>query len=78
MTRILIAAALAAAALVPQAHALGFDTLDGTPPIVIGHRGASAYQPEHTIEAYELAARQGADFIEPDLQLTSDGELVAI
>ena len=47
-------------------------------PIVIAHRGASAYLPEHTLAGYELAVNLGADFIEPDLQLTSDGELVAI
>ncbi len=40
---------------------------------LIAHRGASAYAPEHTIEAYELAIEQGADFIEPDLQITNDG-----
>jgi glycerophosphoryl diester phosphodiesterase len=46
-------------------------------PIVIGHRGASGYRPEHTLAAYELAARQGADYIEPDLVITKDGVLVA-
>jgi glycerophosphoryl diester phosphodiesterase len=46
-------------------------------PLVIGHRGASAYRPEHTLASYELAARMGADFIEPDLVTTSDGVLVA-
>lgn len=46
--------------------------------IVIAHRGASGYLPEHTLAAYELAVRMGADFIEPDLQLTSDGQLVAM
>ncbi|WP_116508794.1 glycerophosphodiester phosphodiesterase [Micromonospora sp. B006] len=46
-------------------------------PIVIGHRGASGYRPEHTLEAYRLAIRQGADFIEPDLVATRDGVLVA-
>jgi glycerophosphoryl diester phosphodiesterase len=46
-------------------------------PLVIGHRGASGYRPEHTLESYELAARMGADFIEPDLVLTGDGVLVA-
>ncbi|MFF4812334.1 glycerophosphodiester phosphodiesterase [Micromonospora chersina] len=46
-------------------------------PIVIGHRGASGYRPEHTLEAYRLAIRQGADFIEPDLVSTKDGVLVA-
>jgi glycerophosphoryl diester phosphodiesterase len=46
-------------------------------PIVIAHRGASGYRPEHTLAAYELGARQGADYIEPDLVCTRDGELVA-
>ncbi|MEV0729433.1 glycerophosphodiester phosphodiesterase [Polymorphospora sp. NPDC050346] len=46
-------------------------------PTVIAHRGASGYRPEHTLEAYRLAIRQGADFIEPDLVPTRDGELVA-
>lgn len=45
--------------------------------IVIGHRGASGYRPEHTLESYRLAIRQGADFIEPDLVATRDGVLVA-
>jgi glycerophosphoryl diester phosphodiesterase len=44
----------------------------------IAHRGASAYAPEHTVEAYRLAIEQGADFIEPDLQVTSDGVLVCL
>ncbi|MGO1071715.1 glycerophosphodiester phosphodiesterase family protein [Lysobacter sp. CA199] len=44
--------------------------------IVIAHRGASGYRPEHTLEAYRLAIAQGADFIEPDLVATRDGELV--
>jgi glycerophosphoryl diester phosphodiesterase len=46
-------------------------------PLVIGHRGASGYRPEHTLEAYRLAAEQGADYIEPDLVTTKDGVLVA-
>jgi glycerophosphoryl diester phosphodiesterase len=44
---------------------------------VIGHRGASGYRPEHTLASYELAARMGADYVEPDLVITSDGVLVA-
>jgi glycerophosphoryl diester phosphodiesterase len=52
-------------------------TLDGQPPIVIAHRGASGERPEHTIASYRLAIDQGADFIEPDLVLTRDGVLVA-
>ena len=46
-------------------------------PIVIGHRGASGYRPEHTLAAYELAIDMGADYIEPDLVSTRDGVLVA-
>ncbi len=45
-------------------------------PVVIGHRGASGYRPEHTLASYELAARMGADFIEPDLVSTKDHVLV--
>jgi glycerophosphoryl diester phosphodiesterase len=62
----------------------GPDTADGAggvrrpqTPLVIGHRGASGYRPEHTLAAYELAARLGADYIEPDLVPTKDGVLVA-
>lgn len=46
-------------------------------PLVIAHRGASGYLPEHTLEAYALAVEQGADFIEPDLVITKDGVLIA-
>jgi glycerophosphoryl diester phosphodiesterase len=52
-------------------------TLDGQPPIVIAHRGASGERPEHTIAGYKLAIDLGADYIEPDLVLTKDGILVA-
>jgi glycerophosphoryl diester phosphodiesterase len=52
-------------------------TRPGLEPIVIGHRGASGYRPEHTLASYRLAADLGADFIEPDLVSTSDGVLVA-
>jgi glycerophosphoryl diester phosphodiesterase len=45
-------------------------------PLVIAHRGASAYAPENTIAAFELAARQGADMLELDVQRSSDGALV--
>ena len=54
-----------------------YATLDGHAPIVIAHRGASGYLPEHTLEAYALAMELGADFIEPDLVITRDGVLVA-
>jgi glycerophosphoryl diester phosphodiesterase len=45
--------------------------------IVIAHRGASGELPEHTLEAYQRAVDQGADFIEPDLVMTRDGVLIA-
>jgi glycerophosphoryl diester phosphodiesterase len=45
-------------------------------PLVIAHRGASGYRPEHTAAAYRLAIRQGADAVEPDLVPTRDGVLV--
>ncbi|GAA3567290.1 glycerophosphodiester phosphodiesterase [Microlunatus spumicola] len=44
--------------------------------LVVAHRGASGYLPEHTLAAYELAIAQGADFVEPDLVATADGRLV--
>ena len=47
-----------------------------TTTFLIAHRGASAYAPEHAIEAYRLAIEQGADYVEPDLTLTKDGVLV--
>jgi glycerophosphoryl diester phosphodiesterase len=46
-------------------------------PLVIGHRGASGYRPEHTLAAYQLAIDLGADYIEPDLVSTKDRVLVA-
>jgi len=45
--------------------------------IVIAHRGASGYVPEHTLAAYFIAMQQGADYVEPDLVMTRDGVLVA-
>lgn len=76
---LLASAALAAASLTAAtpANAAGWNTLSGAAPIVIGHRGASGYRPEHTLAAYDLAIRQGAHFIEPDLVMTKDGELLA-
>jgi glycerophosphoryl diester phosphodiesterase len=46
--------------------------------VLVAHRGASAYAPEHTAAAYTLAIRQGADYIEQDLQLTKDGVLICL
>ncbi|MDH4074504.1 MAG: glycerophosphodiester phosphodiesterase family protein [Acidimicrobiia bacterium] len=55
----------------------GDDHGDGGKPLVIGHRGASGYRPEHTLDSYELAIRSCADYIEPDMVSTRDGVLVA-
>jgi glycerophosphoryl diester phosphodiesterase len=52
-------------------------TLTGAPTIVVAHRGASGYLPEHTLEGYKIAIEMGADFIEPDLVVTKDGVLIA-
>jgi glycerophosphoryl diester phosphodiesterase len=46
-------------------------------PTIYGHRGAAGYRPEHTLGSYRLAARMGADYIEPDLVSTKDHVLVA-
>ena len=54
-----------------------FATVGGKAPLVIGHRGAAGFLPEHTLEGYTLAIQQGADFIEPDLVMTKDGHLIA-
>ena len=51
--------------------------MPGPEPVVIGHRGAAGYRPEHTLASYQLAIEMGADFIEPDLVATRDGVLVA-
>lgn len=50
---------------------------DERSPLVIAHRGASGYVPEHTLGAYALAVMMGADYVEPDLVMTRDGKLVA-
>jgi glycerophosphoryl diester phosphodiesterase len=73
---VLALAMLAAMSTAAQAHPKPHKP-HASEPLVIGHRGASGYRPEHTLAAYELAARQGADYIEPDLVITKDGVLVA-
>ncbi|WCT25335.1 glycerophosphodiester phosphodiesterase [Acidovorax temperans] len=75
-------AALALTAALALAACGGSDSpsypaLNGDTPLVIGHRGASGYRPDHTLESYKLAIDMGADFIEPDLVATKDGVLVA-
>jgi glycerophosphoryl diester phosphodiesterase len=54
-----------------------YATLDGQAPLVVAHRGASAYYPEETLEAYALAIAMGVDVIEPDIVVTKDGALIA-
>ena len=46
--------------------------------VLVAHRGASSYAPEHTLAAYRLALEQGADFVEQDLQISKDGVLVCL
>jgi glycerophosphoryl diester phosphodiesterase len=74
-----VLAACALLALTAPAAAAGRDhgRHSENNPLVIGHRGASGYLPEHTLEAYALAIRQGADYVEPDLVATKDGHLIA-
>jgi glycerophosphoryl diester phosphodiesterase len=65
---------------IASADTMAKDMLTDLPvehPIVIGHRGASGYLPEHTLAAYFIAIKQGADYVEPDLVITKDGVLVA-
>lgn len=62
---------------IPTPNITSFNTLNGQAPIVIAHRGASGTLPEHTLEAYQLAMEQGANFVEPDLVSTKDGVLIA-
>lgn len=78
----LIAAAVLATLAVPATSALAAQpvrppTLKGQAPLVIAHRGASGYMPDHTLEGYARAAAMGADYIEPDLVSTKDGVLIA-
>lgn len=75
LTRCLLV--LAGTTALSPLHAAEFPTLSHTAPLVIGHRGASGYLPEHTLESYRTAIAMGADFIEPDLVSTKDGVLIA-
>src|SRR6478752_6027662 len=57
----------------------GADTVDGMPrrpPLVIGHRGAPGYRPEHSPSSYALAFAMGVDAVEPDVVVSRDGVLV--
>jgi glycerophosphoryl diester phosphodiesterase len=76
---LLVAGAISGVSIAGGAGHGGDDEHSSHPdgPLVIGHRGASGYRPEHTLASYELAARMGADYVEPDLVSTKDGVLVA-
>ncbi len=77
LTTVLVPATSDAASL-PAGARGGHAGADGqvAMPLVIGHRGAAGYRPEHTLAGYRLAIRMGADYIEPDLVSTRDGVLV--
>ena len=63
------------------AHGAAGDWRGGELPsrkLLVAHRGASAYAPEHTLAAYRLALEQRADFVEQDLAITRDGVLVCL
>ena len=77
MTCMVLGAALAVAGCGGSDDGPAFPTLHGEKPLVIGHRGAAGYLPDHTLEGYKKAIAMGADFIEPDLVATKDGVLVA-
>jgi glycerophosphoryl diester phosphodiesterase len=72
-----VAVTVPLAVAVPAASATPEEETVSDELLVIGHRGASGYRPEHTLASYELAARMGADYIEPDVVSTRDGVLVA-
>jgi glycerophosphoryl diester phosphodiesterase len=74
--RALVGLAVLAAVAAPSAFARGGHEREES-PLVIGHRGASGYLPEHTLRSYLLAIKQGADYVEPDLVATKDGHLIA-
>ena len=60
------------------AHATPVSTLSGGRPVVVSHRGASGYLPEESVQAYQLAIRMGADYIEGDVYLTADRKAVML
>jgi glycerophosphoryl diester phosphodiesterase len=77
MDKTRLAALIAAALVAPVPSLASYNTLDGSAPLVIAHRGASGYLPEHTLEGYKKAIEMGANYIEPDLVMTKDGHLIA-
>lgn len=79
LRRIALLALAAGAAVTLAAMPAPSQAADHSTPsvLVFGHRGAAGYRPEHTLASYDLAARLGADVIEPDLVSTKDHQLVA-
>lgn len=78
MTRV-VAVLAAAVVLASGAAAVRGQKPSASPrKMLVAHRGASAYAPEHTMAAYKLALEQGADFVEQDLQISKDGVLVCL
>lgn len=73
---VLLALSGAVGACATSPFSTGNKTMNVKKPIIIAHRGASGYYPEHTIGAYSLAIDMGADYIEPDLVFTKDGHLI--
>lgn len=85
MSRIMFKRALLCLSLISLAGCNDDDKTENSPTtpeyqlpkiLVVGHRGASALRPEHTLASYQKAIDDGADFIEPDLVSTKDGVLV--
>lgn len=79
LSALLIAACSPEAQLTPGSEPIestGWATRSGQAPLVIAHRGASGERPEHTQAAFALALEQGADVLEPDLQVSRDGVLI--
>jgi glycerophosphoryl diester phosphodiesterase len=84
IARALVVASIVLAALGSPSEPAAADSRHGSngrqdrpgTPLVIGHRGAPGYLPDHTLEGYALAIELGADFIEPDVVATRDGHLI--
>ena len=77
VSTIMVVVAMALTAPASAQNEGSMDKAETKRPLIIAHRGASGDRPEHTLAAYELAIDQGADFIEPDLVVTKDLQLVA-
>lgn len=76
-TLLLLGMSVATFAGITTEPALALPTLNGQTPLVMGHRGAAGYRPDHTLAGYKLAIDMGANYIEPDLVITKDGVLIA-